>query len=169
MTVEVIEHDDVTDINRFNDLLDAITEKRFVAPAIFIQAVRAACDLHGIVLPLLPIEGENGNTVSDGHAILIGATSATKPTMSVPHDECEEVLHIEDGNGNVTDTYLYIVVDKDEEGLYECYAQIVDDDELKDVINMVEKDYPELVKTNKYLKQTSATRGDIVDDTPPNE
>jgi hypothetical protein len=125
----------VADLERFNVLLDAITEKRFLSPTVFSQAVRGACDLIGVTFPLLEFE-ENG----------------------VPPEEGEWIFNIEDSDGNVTDTYIYIIIDRDEEGLYECYAQIVSDDELQDLLNMDEREFPGLVGDvsgeTDYLKQT---------------
>lgn len=163
--------DEATDVDRLNELLDAITAKRFISPVIFVQAVRSACALHGIALPLLDIEGTNGPTVEDGKFVLARISSPQALDMYAAPTEGEYIFHCEDGNGNITDTYLYMVVDRDDEGLYDAYAQLVSEDELHDVLNVDEKDYPELVGDisgeTKYLAQTRRSRGDMVDETPP--
>lgn len=166
-------YDDVEDLKRFNMLLDAITAKRFLSPTIFAQAVRGACDLHGIVLPLLDIEGGNGATVEDGKFILARVSDPTNPDMYAPPFECEHIFNVLSHDGEVADLHLYIVCDRDEKGLYDCYAQVVDHDDLQDLLNVDEKDFPELVGgisgETEYLQQTRHSRGDVVDDTPPQE
>lgn len=168
-------YDEATDVDRLNLLLDAITAKRFVSPIIFAQAVRGACDLHGITLPLLDIEGGNGPSVEDGKFVLAGISDPKNPNMYAPPDECEHTFHVEDGDGDISDIYLYVVCDKDlESGYYECYAQLVNEEELHDVLNMDEKDFPEVDDTeSNYLKQTRHARsgiaGDVLDDMPPQD
>lgn len=163
-------YDEATDVTRLNELLDAITAKRFVSSVIFVQSVRAACDLHGITLPILDIEGSNGPTVAEAPGILYRADSPTAPQMYAAPTEGEYVFHCEDGDGDISEIYLYMVADKDDEGLYECYAQLVNEDELHTVLNMeLDRDYPEVEKET-FLDMTRHARGDAVqdqDDTPP--
>lgn len=160
-------YDEATDVTRLNELLDAITAKRFVSPVIFVQAVRGACDLHGITLPLLDIEGTNGATPEEGKFILARITNPSAPDMYAAPTEGEYVFHCEDGDGDITEIYLYLVCDRDEKGYYECYAQLVNEDELHDVLNMDERDFPEVPEENEYANQVRRSRGEPVDDTPP--
>lgn len=163
-------YDEATDVNRLNLLFDAITAKRFVSPVIFAHAVRGACDLHGITFPLLDIEGTNGPTVADGKFVLTRVSDPKNPDMYAAPDECEHVFHVEDGDGDISDIYLYIVCDKDEIGFYECYAQLVNEEELHTVLNMeFDRDFPEAEKET-FLDLTRHARGDTItdqDDTPP--
>lgn len=160
-----------TEVDRLNGLLDAITAKRFISPVIFVQAVRGACGLYGIPLPILDIEGKDGATSDESKGILFGIADPSAPAMYAAPVEGEYVFHCEDGNGDITEHYLYLVVDRDDEGLYECYAQLVEEDELQSLLNINEKEYLELVGDvsgeTEYLAQTRHSRGDMVDGTPP--
>jgi hypothetical protein len=160
-------YNEATDVSRLNGLLDAITAKKFVSPVIFCQAVRGACDLHGITLPLLDIEGTNGATSDESKGILYGVSSPDAPAMYAAPVEGEYVFHVEDADGDISDIYLYMVCDQDEKGYFECYAQLVDEDELQSVLNMDERDLPEVPDDNKQADQVRRSRGEPVDDTPP--
>jgi hypothetical protein len=160
-------------MDRMNTALDKLTEKRFLSPTLFAATVRACCDFMGISLPHLPIEGMDGPNVMDGKAILQGQTSATSPSVTSPPTECEYLFKIidadaigdeisgitpeEDWDGHL---YLYIVMNRDDEGLYEAWAQVIDEDDLDDLayLDVYDRDYPELVGDvngeTQYLKQT---------------
>ena len=164
---EPIRYDDVSDIARFNELLDAVSEKLFIAPGHFVQAVRAACNLEGISLPLLDIEGQNGPSPDMGKdALIYGITQVVTPL------EGEYVFNIEDPQGSVQDIYLYITVNMTENGLFDCYAQIVDDEHLHDLLNMAPEDYTPDIHNN-YLEKVRRASGTNIatntdmDDGPP--
>ena len=128
------------ELTSLNGLLDAITEKRFASPTVFIQAVRAVCELHGINLPILEIEGEDGPTAQDGKFVLARVSNPLNPDMYAAPDEGEYIFNVEG-----TEFYLYIVVDHDDDDAYDCYAQVVSEDELSDVMDAELDDFPELV------------------------
>jgi hypothetical protein len=140
-------YNDGMTVERLNALLDTITIKRFLSAALAAQTIRAALDLHGITLPILEVEGGQGGyygpTSADSKFILHGVHSGTNPEMYAPPTEGEWTFKIVDADGpdgdfddNLT---LYIVMDQDEDNLIECYAQVVDDAELDDLINMDDK------------------------------
>jgi len=173
MTTEVNSYDEVTDIKRFNDLLDAMTLKPYVSPVLFVQGLRAACDLHGITMPLTDMEGSDGPTVQDSMGILYRANSPHKPQFYAPPTEGEYAYNIMDGNGELTDLFLYFVVNKDEEtGFYDCYAQIVDDDDLQDLLDFEMPELKAPIQDDNYLRQVRhASSSHVVDldDAPPQD
>jgi hypothetical protein len=162
-------YDETTDVHRLNTLLDDITAKRFVAPILFVQAVRGALDLHGITLPHIDIEGKNGMTPEEGPAILAGVTNPLAPDMYAAPFDGEYIFHVEDAHGDISDIYLYMVCDKDFEGLFECYAQLVNEDELSEVMEIADdREYPEIpdeTPAQVIARKTKGERG--LDDGPP--
>jgi hypothetical protein len=143
-------------VDRVNDLLDQLTAKRFACAAVCAQILRTSLELAGIQLPLLeveiPYEGSGGGSVADGKFILHGVETGSDPAMYAPPTEGEWLFKIVDSDGPDDDyddyLHLYIVMDLDEQNLIECYAQILSDDEVGDVMNMDNvsaKDYEELV------------------------
>lgn len=177
-------YDCVTDIDRLNAILDKLTAKRFANAGLVIKAVRAALDLHGMTLPHLDVEGEQGPTAQDGPYIQANiATAAGNPLdMNSPRGstpvEAEYLFKIIDADGpdnqakggndkdNDDDLYLYIVIDLDEENLIDAYAQVVHEDEVDDLTdyNLGARLFPELVGDisgeTKYEKQVRHTRDD---------
>lgn len=145
-------HSEGHGVERVNELLDKLTSKRFVTSELAVRTIRAALDLTGITLPHLEVEGTTGSTTMDGHAAQLGVTSKTDPDMTAPPTEGEWFFKIKDSDGPDgdfdDDLYLYIVLNRDEEGYIECYAQILLEDELDEVGNMDNisvKDYTDLV------------------------
>ena len=133
-------------VERLNALLDTLTIKRFLSAALAAQTIRAALDIHGITLPILEVEGgEGGNfgsSTADGKSILAGVSAMNNPNMYAPPTEGEwnfkivDANHDDDADDNLS---LYIVMDQDEDNLIDCYAQIVDGEELEDLMNMDDK------------------------------
>lgn len=133
---------DGSDIDRLNHLLDQLLEKPFLSPSVAINAVRAALDVHGILLPKLDVEAqiEGPNTVDALSYLMSGKR------LPVPSWDCEYLFKIIDadhdedvkaGKGDDWDNYLYlyIVLDRNEElGVYEAYAQVVDADDVDALI-----------------------------------
>jgi hypothetical protein len=127
-------HDEAADIGRLNIMLDELTERRFASAAVFAGTIRQALELFSITLPLLPIEGTN-------------PPSTDAEDSQVP-DDGEYVFQIGDEAGDTdNDVYLYIVCDKDEDGFYTGYAQVVNGDDLADMTDddMLDREFPELV------------------------
>ena len=130
-------------VPRLNALLDLLTAKKFVSAALAAQTIRAALNLHGIILPILEVEGGvNGHytaTVADGPDILRGG-SMSAPEGHAPQTEGEWLFKIKDADGpdNDFDDYLslYIVMDLDEHNFIECYANILTDGELDSIAAM---------------------------------
>jgi hypothetical protein len=144
------------EVERTNYLLDMVTRKRFTCAAVAAQVVRATLLLAGITLPILDVEqpymGNAGGSTEDGKFILHGVETGTNPTMYAPPAEGEYAYKIKNSDGPDDDyddhLYLYIVMNLDPENLTECYAQILTQDEISDVMNMdnvTDKDYQELV------------------------
>jgi hypothetical protein len=137
-------HSEGLTVERLNALLDTLTIKRFLSAALAAQTIRAALDLHGITLPILEVEGGSGGyfgpTSADGKSILAGVHSGTDPKMFQPATEGEWTFKIVDADGPDDDfddhLSLYIVMDQDEDNLIEAYAQVVDDEDLDDLMNM---------------------------------
>jgi len=170
-----ISYDEVADLSRFNELLESITEKLFVSPMVFAQAVRAACDLYGIVLPPLEVEHIGWTSPMDGESVLTGETETDHPTGEELPDNEEIIFNIEDSDGNLQDIYLYLIMERTEQGLYDCYAQLVNDEDLEDLLTL---NRPEktLDLNTSYLDQVrhangnDGTTGDReIDDGPPLE
>jgi hypothetical protein len=137
-------HSEGITVERLNSLLDTLTIKKFLSAALAAQTIRAALNLHGIILPILEVEGGSGGnfgpTVADGPSIIHGVHSGTDPKMHEPQTEGEWTFKIVDADGPDNDfddhLNLYIVMDQDENNLIECYAQIVTDADLDDLVNM---------------------------------
>jgi hypothetical protein len=127
---EPVSFDSVVDIGRANDLLDQITLKPFTSPTIFITAVRAVLDLHGIVLPMMELDG-------------LDPVPLSIDVQDPVEVEGEYVYPIEDERGDQTDAYIYIIVNRNDQGHYECYAQVVDQEELEFLVSIDPADYPD--------------------------
>ena len=141
---------DASDIGRLNDLLDKLTEKRFTSASLASSTVRAALDLYGIRLPILDIDGYSRDTMFEGRAVQLGATTANCE-ISAPPVEGEYLFNIsgkeaDDEIDEDNDIYLYFVVSLDD-FLYDAYAQIVTKEEADSVMGheFDEKDFPEVV------------------------
>jgi hypothetical protein len=156
-------------VERLNALLDTVTIKKFLSASLAAQTIRACLDLHGITLPILEVEGGSGGyygpSNSDGHAILIGTSSMSNPDMYAPPTEGEWLFKIVDSDGPDDDfddhLSLYIVMDKDDDNLIECYAQIVNDDEvdaLADMDNMTDFDFQRAVGGSIDNKEVAGDR-----------
>jgi hypothetical protein len=124
-------------LDRLNYALDGLTMKPFISPTIFVQGVRMALHIYGIQLPLQDIEGTTVPTISpardmdnddDGDE----DDGVDRPRINdgyhAPPDEMEAAFALDDSG-----LYLYMVVDRDERGLYDCYAQMVTLDELAEI------------------------------------
>jgi hypothetical protein len=161
-------YDDASDIGRLNDLLDKLTDKRFSTQTLVVACVRAALDLHGITLPILDVE-LGGSSVLDGKSIMMNVTTANDPEENKPPEEGEWIWKIRDSDGDKFDNdwdddiYFYLVIDKDEDGLYSAYAQLISPEELRDLHDdgLAAKVYPELVgdlagetEWNKLIRHT---------------
>jgi hypothetical protein len=172
---EAIFHDETTDIYRLNQLLDDLTEKRFVSPVVFVAAVRGACDLHGITLPHLEIEGVDGVTVEDGKFIQAGIECPINPEMYAPPSDGEFIFNVKDQHDmdSESDVYLYMIADRDDDGVWECYAQLVNGGELEELLSTdpLDDEFPELVGDiageTEWLKQQRHLGTSDVDETPP--
>jgi len=135
---------DGADIGRLNDLFDRMLEKPYVSPKVAIDAIRAALDLHGILLPKLDVEAQTeGPNTLDALSILMSGKRISRPSW-----DCEYLFKINDADhdedvkaGKVgrddwdNYLYLYIVLDCNEElGVYEAFAQVVDADDVDALI-----------------------------------
>lgn len=96
----------LSNIDKVNEDLDAVTLNPFVNSALFVNAVRGTLERYGIVLPAhsnmqqLALEGEYVYALGEsGH-------------------------------------YVYMVHNLNEEGQVEAYAQIVDEEELEDLASL---------------------------------
>ena len=140
---------DASDIDRLNQLFDQLLEKPFVSGAVAINAIRAALDFHGIVLPKLDVEAQNeGPNTMDALSYLMSGKKLPAPAW-----DCEYLFkildadHDDDVKAGIVGRkdwdnylYLYIVLDyNDEVGVYEAFAQVVDAD---DVDALIHEDIP---------------------------
>lgn len=96
----------MSQLEKANEDLDAVTEDPFVNSAIFMNAVRGTLERYGIVLP----------------------PSYTVPMLSA---EAETVYTLGDSG-----MYLYICHNQNEDSLIEGYAQVVNQEELDDLVDM---------------------------------
>jgi hypothetical protein len=133
---------DAADVSRLNTLLDQILEKPFLSPTVAINAIRAAMDLTGIVLPKLDceIEIEGPNTPEALSMLMAGKRLPTAPLdveylfkiLDADHDADVKAGVENDWDNHL---YLYIVLNRNDEiGVYEAYAQIVDADDVDALI-----------------------------------
>lgn len=137
---------DASDIDRLNVLLDQLLEKPFLSPSVAINAVRAALDFHGILLPKLDVEQEKeGPNTVDALSYLMSGKRLPTPAW-----DCEYLFKITDADhdedikaGKVGRVdwdnylYLYLVLDRNDDlGVYEAYAQIVDADDVDALIHV---------------------------------
>lgn len=140
---------DSADVDRLNNLLDQLLEKPFLSPFVAVNAIRAALDLHGILLPKLDVEIEvEGPNNLDALSYLMTGKRLPTPALNCEylfkildydHDEDVKVGKVgrEDWDNYL---YLYIVLDRNDEiGVYEAFAQIVDED---DVSALIDEDIP---------------------------
>jgi hypothetical protein len=171
-------YDETTDVGRLNQLFDELTEKRFISVNVFVGAVRAALDLHGITLPHLDVEGADGYdsagaTVEDGKFVQAGITDGANVNMYAPPVDGEWIFNIKNGSDETADSdvYLYMIADRDDEGVFECYVQLVNGDEVDDLTGTenLDNDYPELVGDiageTEWLAQQRHVKD--IDEAPP--
>jgi len=97
-----------------NNDLDAVTDKPFVTNLTFINAVRGTLERYGIKLPR-------------GYEVLVTSIEA-EMTYSMDND---------------SGYYLYIVYNLNPDGYVEGYAQIVDEEDLNDLLNIDSEDVTE--------------------------
>jgi len=178
---EAIFHDETTDVARLNTLLDDLTEKRFITVNVFVAAVRGALDLHGITLPMLDVEGfpatGPGPTAMDGKFVQAGVTDGANVNMYAPPVDGEFIFNVKcshDVDGP-SDIYLYMIAEREEDGVFACYAQLVNGDELEELVSSdpLDKEFPELVGDlageTEWLAQQRHLNGGArdVDEAPP--
>lgn len=135
-------YNDLADIERLNDLLDQVTERPFLSPQVAVNAVRAALEQAGILLPKLDVERliEGPNTLEAASYL---ATGQRIPASSY---DCEYLMHLTDSD-HIEDLkheldedwddrlYFYFVMDRNEKlGIYEVYAQILDEEDVNEVV-----------------------------------
>lgn len=125
----------LSNIDKANEDLDAVTEHPFVNSALFVNAVRGTLERYGVILPAhsnmqqLSLEGEWVYQLGDsGH-------------------------------------YVYMVHNLDNEGAVEGYAQIVDQEELEDLVDMEGDDDDTAVEPKdsgptEWMKYPKARRDD---------
>jgi hypothetical protein len=154
---------DASDIERLNHLFDQLLEKPFLSPTVAINAVRAAMDYHGLLLPKLDVETQvEGPNTLDALSYLMSGKR-----LPVPALDCEYLFKITDADHDADvkagkvgrddwDNYLYLyfVLDRNEElGVYEAYAQVVDADDVDaliyaDIPKELADLYPDLMDTD---------------------
>lgn len=120
-TEEVIPTDEQLlrkNLDAFNGELDALTEKPYQNAPIFLAQLRGVLERYGMNLP-------------------------QKATTNFLNLSAELVYAL--GNSQL---YLYIVYDTNEDGYVDGYAQVVNNDELKDLTNM---DANDLLNTDRDL------------------
>ena len=100
----------LSQLDKVNADLDSVTEDPFLNSAIFMNTVRGTLERYGILLP----------------------PSYVTPTLSV---EAETVYTL-----GSSDHYIYIVHNQNGDGLIEGYAQIVDESDLNDLVDMKGED-----------------------------
>jgi hypothetical protein len=93
-------------LDGLNSDLDGVTENPFMNSAIFMNAVRGTLERYGILLP----------------------PSYVVPTLSA---EAETVYTLGESG-----YYLYMCHNQNKDSLIEGYAQVVDEDELNDLVDM---------------------------------
>lgn len=175
-----------TDVARMNVLLEELCSKRFIAVNVFTAAVRAVAELHGILLPLLDVEGADGQdqagpTVADGKFVQAGITDAANVNMYAPPFEGTWVFNVISGAAldAPSDIYLYMIAEREDDGIYGCYAQLVDGDELQDLLSTdnLDDEFPELVgdvagetpwdEQQRHVGNSTGNNWDEVDVGPP--
>ena len=101
-----------SDVARLNTMLDHLCERKFADPKIVISCFRKALELYGVMLPILEIEN-------------------THTAQEFDFEETFKITNVEDDT-----LYFYITIEKCDEnhpGLYEAWAQVVEEDELDDL------------------------------------
>lgn len=150
--IQVKAYNDQPDVDKLNELLDQMMARPFTSSFIAVQSLRAALDLFGIKLPVLPIE----QAIQGPSTIAALTMLHAGKSMPVPNPECEYAYKIVNASidpgskDEIDDLYLYFVVDlNDENGHYEAYAQIVTKEELDKLLSMdipdMEHEYPDQV------------------------
>lgn len=163
---EVNEHptiyDNASNIGRLNSILDVLTSKRFTSIPLASASIRAAADLHGLLLPHLPVDGGDGDTTVSVH--VPEHTEYVFKIVDSDHKQDREsgVPESEDWDDHL---YLYIAIDREEsDGLVDAFAQVVTKSELTSIVNMEPDDYPELdgdeAGETPEIKQTRHTMDD---------
>lgn len=120
-TEEVMQVDDqyvLNNLETLNSDLDVLTEKPYQNAPILLAQLRGTLERYGIILP----------------------ASATPHFLNL---NAELVYAV----GN-TGHYMYIVYDTNEDGYVDGYAQIVSNEELKDLVGM---DKDEILNSNRNL------------------
>lgn len=175
---EALFHDETTDVARLNKLLDELTEKRFIGVNVFVAAVRGALDLHGMTLPMLDVEGAGpGATVMDGKFVQAGVTDGANVNMYAPPVDGTFIFNIKDARDVEADSdvYLYMIAEREDDGVFACYAQLVNSEELEELLSTdpLDHEFPELVGDiageTEWLKQQRHLNGGArdVDEAPP--
>ena len=128
----MIDTDDSIDL--INSHFDQYVNGKFATAYLVVQTVRGVLERFGVNLP-------------DGH-----------PTG---FDE-EIIFRATDLNGDDEDLYLCIMIDVDDNGHYDAYAQFLNGDDLDDVLNMdisTDEVTPSQL-VSPYLRQTRRTADD---------
>jgi len=120
-TEEVIEVDDqyvMSNMETLNSDLDVITERPYQNAPILLAQLRGTLERYGVILP----------------------ASATSQFLYLN----AELVYAVGGTGY----YMYIVYDTNEDGYVDGYAQVVSNEELKDLVGM---DRDEILNSNRNL------------------
>jgi hypothetical protein len=119
-----------SNIDRINTDLDNLTEKPYQNSPIFLNQLRGTLERYGILLP----QEANSSFLN------LGAELVYKM--------------------GETDQFLYIVFDTNEDGFVDGYAQIVDQEELKDLLELdseeilnIDRDPISIQSSTRYSKR----------------
>lgn len=128
---EVVEVDDsrrlLQNKEALNSNLDVLTARPYQNAPIFLAQLRGVLERYGINLP----QSATPNFLNLSAELVYALSSASS---SMPAGEDAPTL---------TDQSLYITFDTQSDGYVNGYAQIVDKDELKDLLNMDPHEYLE--------------------------
>jgi hypothetical protein len=101
-------------LDLINNDLEAVTAKPFVNSAVFFNAIRGTLERFGILIP----------------------PGYETPIMNI---EAEVVYSLDNDSGY----YVYIVHNLSPDGLIEGYAQVVNEEDLNDLLNLDDEDITE--------------------------
>jgi hypothetical protein len=139
-----------TTVDQINYALEEVLHGKFANPYIIVTDVRAVLERFSMNLPMIgDIDGNSQEFIFEIDQEQVG-----------------------NGEENKSSLYLYLIIDLDDRGHYDGFAQIVDEHELHELQNMDETEIEHeeipvhnpvrqiLAYTSNYLRQTRRTSDD---------
>jgi len=111
-------------IDKLNSELDVLTQRPYQNAPIFLVQLRGTLERYGIQLPQKAVNH------------FLNLSSELVYGLNTTHDASLKLDAIQEIN-----YHLYIVFDTNDDGYVDGYAQIVDENELNDLLEMTPEDY----------------------------